>query len=140
MSTPSTSPFLVQPPFDADSVGDCIIQASEGAEFKVLRAILGMASCVFRDMFDMPPPQSDSTENTKKEDSAPLPVIPVSEDAETLQVMLQMIYPIAPPSIQSITLANKLATACAKYFIHEGKLQLYVRNILNQDKSLKDDA
>ncbi|KAG8905310.1 hypothetical protein FRC00_013356, partial [Tulasnella sp. 408] len=140
MSTPTTSPFLVQPPFDADSVGDCIIQASDGAQFKVLRAILGMASCVSRDMFDMPSPQSDSGENTKKGDSAPLPVIPVSEDAETVQIMLQMIYPIAPPSIQSITLANKLATACAKYFIHEAKLQLYVRNILSQNESLESDA
>ncbi|KAG9023452.1 hypothetical protein FS837_005805, partial [Tulasnella sp. UAMH 9824] len=140
MSTTTNSPFLVPPPFDTDSFGDCIIQASDGAEFKVLRAILGVASCVFRDMFDMPPPQTDSTENTKKGDSAPLPVITVSEDSETLQVMLQMIYPIAPPSIQSIKLANKLAAACAKYFIHEGKLKLYVRSILNQDKSLKDDA
>lgn len=140
MSTPTTSPFLVQPPFDADSFGDCIIQASDGAEFKVLRAILGMASCVFRDMFDMPSSQSDSTENTRAGYSAPLPIIPVTEDAETLQVMLQMIYPITPPSIQSITLAHKLATACDKYFIDTAKVQLHVRAILKQNDSLETDA
>ncbi|KAG8940702.1 hypothetical protein FRC00_012849, partial [Tulasnella sp. 408] len=113
--------------------------ASDGAEFKALRAILGMASCVFRDMFDMPPAQSDSAENTKTGDSSPLPIIPVTEDAETLQVMLQMIYPITPPSIQSIMLAHKLATACGKYFIDTAKVQLHVRAILNQNDSLETD-
>ncbi|KIO24833.1 hypothetical protein M407DRAFT_25794 [Tulasnella calospora MUT 4182] len=141
MTTPSTSSFLVQPPFDAESFGDCIIQASDGAELKVLRAILGMASCVFRDMFDMPPPpESNAGENTGKGDVTPLPVIPVAEDAETLQVMLQMIYPLAPPSIQSITQAHKLATACAKYFIDTPKVQLHVRQILSQNDSLEMDA
>ncbi|KIO24255.1 hypothetical protein M407DRAFT_26369 [Tulasnella calospora MUT 4182] len=140
MTTPSTSSFLVQPPFDAESFGDCIIQASDGAEFKGLRAILGMASCIFRDMFDMPPPPSNTAENTGMGDVTPLPVIPVAEDAETLQAMLQMIYPLAPPRIQSITLAHKLATACAKYFIDTAKVQLHVHAILNKNDSLEMDA
>ncbi|KAG8915468.1 hypothetical protein FRC01_003648 [Tulasnella sp. 417] len=139
MTAPSTS-FIVQAPFDTESLGDCIIQTSEGAEFKVLRAILSMASCIFRDMFGMPSPTLDAAENVKTGDAAPLPVIPVSEDAETIQAMLQMIYPLAPPSIQSITLAHKLATASAKYFIETAKVQLHVRAILSQSSSLEMDA
>lgn len=132
----ATTPFVVQPPFDAKSVGDCIIRTPDGTEFKVFKAILSMASPIFRDMFDMPTVTSKEAENSLAENEASLPVIPVQEDAETLQALLQMIYPITPPLIQSMTLAGKLVTTCDKYFIDAAKVQLYVRGILSHEESL----
>ncbi|KIO24830.1 hypothetical protein M407DRAFT_25791 [Tulasnella calospora MUT 4182] len=66
-------------------------------------------------------------------------VIPVEEDAATLQVLLQMIYPIDPPPITSFPLAQKLVTACNKYFMSTAKLRLYLRSALNDDQFMKED-
>ncbi|KAG8905246.1 hypothetical protein FRC01_008421 [Tulasnella sp. 417] len=135
MTEPTTPAFVPHPPFDSESTGDCIIQASDGAKFHVYRAVLCMGSVVFRDMFDMPPAPSSTTE----ESNQALPVIPVQEDAETLQALLQLMHPIDPPSITSLHLAQKLVTACEKYFISMAKLRIYLRSILTEYEVLKKE-
>lgn len=128
-----TTKFVVSPPFDSESVGDCILRTSDGAEFKVVKAILYLGSTIFRDMFDMPPvTHADESE-------ASLPVVPVEEDPETIQVLLQMLYPIEPPPISTLSLAKKLVTACDKYFVNPFKAQLYLKKILSDKQSLKED-
>ena len=76
--------FVVSPPFDADSVGDCIIQSSDGVQFKVVRAILTLASDVFTDMFGLPQPQDKSSDSIT-------PIIVVTEDSLTLHALLMTI-------------------------------------------------
>ncbi|KAG8949860.1 hypothetical protein FRC04_008163 [Tulasnella sp. 424] len=136
MTEQATTPFVIQPPFDAESVGDCIIRTPDGTEFKVFKAILAMASPIFRDMFDMPAVASKEAENGHSENETSLPVIPVQEDVETLQALLQILYPITPPLIHSMMLARNLVTACDKYFIDFAKVKLYVRGILSHEESL----
>ncbi|KAG9031799.1 hypothetical protein FS837_002888 [Tulasnella sp. UAMH 9824] len=134
MTEPTTPRFIVHPPFDAESTGDCIIQSVDGAEFHVHRAILSMASTVFRDMFDMPSTPSGTTE-----EPSPIPVIPVQEDGETLQALLRLMHPIDPPSIKSLQFAQQLVTACDKYFISTAKLRIYLRGILSEEQCLKEE-
>lgn len=126
--------FVVQPPFDMESTGDCILQTPKGTKFKVLQAILCMASSIFKDMFDLPTVTSSATQ-----ESTALPIIPVQEDAETLQALLQMLYPIDPPPIKSLQLAQKLLGACDKYFVSTAKLRLYLRCLLSDDQFLKEE-
>ncbi|KIO24822.1 hypothetical protein M407DRAFT_8729 [Tulasnella calospora MUT 4182] len=87
-------------------------------------------------MFEMPSARSDITHTTDESNS--VPVIPVQEDAETLQALLQLMHPIEPPSVQSLQQAQKLATACDKYFISTVKCGLYLRSLLNEDRFLKE--
>ncbi|KAG8961413.1 hypothetical protein FRC00_012311 [Tulasnella sp. 408] len=128
-----TTKFVISSPFDSESVGDCIVRTPDGVEFKVAKVILYMGSTIFRDMFDMPPvTRADESE-------ASLPVVPVEEDPETIQVLLQMLYPIEPPPISTLSLAKKLATACDKYFVNPIKVQLHLKKILGDKQSLKED-
>ncbi|KAG9023453.1 hypothetical protein FS837_005806, partial [Tulasnella sp. UAMH 9824] len=129
----SSAKFNVQHPFDAESAGDCILRACDGTEFKVSRLVLSLASTILHDMFALPPVASEPKDQTD------VPMIPVEEDAPTLQALLQMIYPMDPPQITSLSLAQKLAVACDKYFISTAKLRLYLRDALNDDRVFKED-
>lgn len=132
--TESVSPnFIVQPPFDSRSVGDCIIRTPDGTEFKVVKAILYLGSTVFRDMFDIPQVGHES------KDEANIPFIPVEEDPETIQALLRLLYPIEPPPINSLSLARKLVTACDKYFVNTAKVQLHLKGILSDRQSMKEN-
>ncbi|KAG8913779.1 hypothetical protein FRC00_001609 [Tulasnella sp. 408] len=125
--------FIVQPPFNSESVGDCILRSPDGTEFKVVKAILYLGSTIFRDMFDIPQ-ASNASEN-----QADLPVVPVEEDPESMQTLLQMLYPVEPPPIKSLSLARKLVTACDKYFVNSAKVRLHLKEILSKSQSLEED-
>ncbi|KAG8961410.1 hypothetical protein FRC00_012308 [Tulasnella sp. 408] len=131
--TAPTTKFIVPPPFDSESVGDCILRTPDGTEFRVVKAILYLGSTIFRDMFDMPPPAK------AEEDEANKPIIPVEEDPETMQALLQMLYPVEPPSVESLSLAGKLVTACDKYFVNNAKVRLHLKEILSKKQSLEED-
>ncbi|KAG8895428.1 hypothetical protein FRC01_012368, partial [Tulasnella sp. 417] len=132
-TTPSTN-TIVKAPFDASSVGDCFLRSSDGANFKASRVILSIASPFFRDMFALPQP-GDETSNTTSE----LPVIPVEEDAQTLETFLTMLYPLDPPVIQSYEVATKLVRACDKYLISPLRLKACLRDMLATPEALKRD-
>ncbi|KAG9040669.1 hypothetical protein FS837_000324 [Tulasnella sp. UAMH 9824] len=131
-STTATK-FIVPPPFDSESAGDCILRAPDGTEFKVFKAILYVGSTIFRDMFDMPPAAQEN------KDEAIMPTISVEEDPETMQTLLQMLYPVEPPSVKSLSLAWKLVTACDKYFVNNEKVRLHLKETLRNSQSLKED-
>ncbi|KAG8889493.1 hypothetical protein FRC00_014492, partial [Tulasnella sp. 408] len=133
MAETSSTEFAIQHPFDAESSGDCILRAGDGTEFKVSRAVLSFASSIFRDMFALPPVSGEGKDQTD------IPVIPVEEDSPTLQVLLQIIYPIDPPHITSFPLVQKLVVACDKYFISTAKLRLHLRDVLNDDQFFRED-
>ncbi|KAG9041275.1 hypothetical protein FS837_012474 [Tulasnella sp. UAMH 9824] len=133
MSDTSIPKFIVQHPFDAESDGDCILRTCDGAEFKASKAVLSLASSIFHDMFALPPVASEGKDQTE------IPVVPIEEDAPTLQALLQMIYPIDPPQIASFPLVQRLVIACDKYFISTAKLQLHLRDALNDDHFFEED-
>lgn len=110
--------YQVKPPFGPDSTGDCILRTRDGTVFKVVRSVLSLASPVFGDMFGLPGDQDQ------------IPTIDVQEDPETMETLLELLYPQEPPNIASYDLAVKLIAACDKYFIDVMRLRYFLYNIL----------
>lgn len=68
---------------------DIVLRSSDLVDFHVHRSALVVSSPVFRDMFSLPQPQNDAVPEA-------LPVVHLSEDAETLNSLISMLYSVAP--------------------------------------------
>ncbi|KAG8908627.1 hypothetical protein FRB99_004915 [Tulasnella sp. 403] len=121
--------FLVQPPFDHDSSGDCILQTPCGTQFKVFRNILSLASPVFKTMFDLPQPSISSSPTV---DLANLPIIVVTETAKVMQELLRILYPMEVVQLRSIDLVFSLVEACDKYEIPLSKVVAAARDLFSK--------
>jgi len=78
-------------------------------DFHTHKAILSIASTLFKDMFSIPqPPQSAEGDPT-------LPIIQISESAESFETFLRLIYPVEPPSITSLQAVDSLFRLAEKY-------------------------
>ncbi|KAG8908622.1 hypothetical protein FRB99_004910 [Tulasnella sp. 403] len=126
MTTPAPA-FAVDPVFGPDTAGNCVLQSSDSFKFKVHHIVLSIASPFFRDMFNLPQ-QSGSLEPGE------LPVIPMTEDGETIQALLLLIYPGQLTRIQTVELAIKLAVAWDKYLLPPDLLQAALRRTIYSDK------
>ncbi|TFY56450.1 hypothetical protein EVJ58_g7634 [Rhodofomes roseus] len=84
---PKSAPALFNRP-DAD----VILSSSDNTNFRVYRQILTLASPFFETMFSLP--QSTTSY------SSPPPIIPVEEDARTLEDLLRICYPVRDPQLQ----------------------------------------
>ena len=65
---------------------DIILQSSDRVKFRTNKTILSMSSTFFNDMLSLPQPSDEVVDE--------LPVVCLSEDAETLNSLLMMLYPI----------------------------------------------
>ncbi|KAF8153488.1 hypothetical protein K438DRAFT_1987624 [Mycena galopus ATCC 62051] len=79
-------------PFDSQDA-DVILRTSDGADFRLHKAVLSLVSPVFWDMFMLPQPHSDDTA---------LPVVKVSEDSVTLDRALRFFYPGTQPVVENL--------------------------------------
>lgn len=72
--------------FDNSPTADIILRSGgpKVVEFRAHRVILSIASPVFETMFSLPQPGVEKS----------LPVCDLSEDANTLEVLLRFIYPV----------------------------------------------
>ncbi|KAG9007162.1 hypothetical protein FRB90_009501 [Tulasnella sp. 427] len=130
MSSAESSPsskFVVPPPFDSSSPGDCVLQSADGVQFKALRQILAFGSSVMADMFSLPQPAKPSKGEQDNSNDDELPVIPMGEDAETILNLLLLLYPPSMPSQLGVHAALKLADAHDKYMIPKNRLCTVVR-------------
>jgi len=85
---------------DADVIVRAPLQqgSKELKDFHVHKAILSIASTLFRDLFSIPqPPQPSESDTT-------LPIVQIAESAGVFEVFLRLIYPIEPPVIDSLQL------------------------------------
>ncbi|KAL5513373.1 hypothetical protein ACEPAH_3772 [Sanghuangporus vaninii] len=100
------------PPFDGPE-GDVILRTSDSVDFWVLRAVLGLASPVFKTMFTLPQP------TVKQEEQTQPPIIPISELSRTIDLLLRLCYPIEAPRLsdQGVTLIGDVLGAALKYEI-----------------------
>lgn len=128
--------FMVQPPFDDSSPGDCIIQSIDGVRFKALRQILVLASSVMDDMFSLP--QGEVKTEPQAETADHLPIITLDEYAETIHNLLILLYPTSVPNNLGVQGAIKLASAYDKYFIPKDRLRLSIGTLYSSKKALKD--
>ncbi|KAJ1309961.1 hypothetical protein OPQ81_006720 [Rhizoctonia solani] len=104
MSSPTGKPVepdskLFQPP----SGGDLTLRSSDGVEFKAHSLLLHIASSVFSDMFQV------GTNNHR--------VVDLAEDSQTISLMLEHIYPVKTPAIDSFGKLEKCLTVAQKYDI-----------------------
>lgn len=112
MDSRSPSPEFLHPyPFD-DGSADIVLQSCDGVDFRVFRSILSKASPFFDGMFMLPPPKSPSDNAAERE---AVPMVPVSEDSETLDTLLRMCYPVQPPSLDEVWHVERVAEAARKY-------------------------
>jgi hypothetical protein len=72
--------------FSNSPTADIILRSGgpKAVEFMTHRAILSIASPVFETMFSLPQPKAERS----------LPVCDLSEDANTVEALLRLIYPV----------------------------------------------
>ncbi|TFK84567.1 hypothetical protein K466DRAFT_665077 [Polyporus arcularius HHB13444] len=82
----------VRAPFDYPD-WDVALRSSDGVLFRLHKMILGKASPVFEGMFALP-----------ADPAAPgqLQIVDMTEDADTLEHLLRIIYPVPPPTITAV--------------------------------------
>jgi hypothetical protein len=86
---------------------DVILQSSDLVPFRVHKSVLVASSPFFSDMFSLPQPN----------DAAPneLPVVNLSENAEVLNSLISMLYPVPPEVPRSSYYILLLLAAAEKY-------------------------
>ncbi|TFK33441.1 hypothetical protein BDQ12DRAFT_727763 [Crucibulum laeve] len=89
-------------PFD-DSNAEIILRSSDNVDFHVHRLILSLASPVFETMFTLPQGNTDS------------PLVQMSEDSSTVDILLRYCYPTDVPEISDLGLLKKVMEAAMKF-------------------------
>ncbi|KAF7966148.1 hypothetical protein HWV62_39926 [Athelia sp. TMB] len=99
-------------PFD-DADADVVLRSSDNVDFKVFRLFLSFGSPFFKDLFSLPQSVGNNSETR-----GGLPVVPVSETARTLRMLLSMCYPMGavdPPALDKPDDVAMLLDAAIKY-------------------------
>jgi len=92
--------------FCADDA-DVIIRAAGTLDFRAHKFILSLASPVFKGMFTVPQPPTDTTDT--------LPRVDVDESADTWEDILRTIYPMPHPIIDNLDGPEPILLAEKKY-------------------------
>ncbi|KAJ7645509.1 hypothetical protein DFH06DRAFT_1211562 [Mycena polygramma] len=95
-------------PYDDPAHADLILQSSDNVNFFVYRLLLSLVSPVFKDMFAMPQPVSESAAESH-------PVIPVAEDSETLHKILTWCDPRVFPALGTLEEIQIVLRVADKY-------------------------
>ena len=99
-------PVALSTVFCADDA-DVIIRAAGTCDFRVHKHTLSLASPIFKDMFTVPQPPTNTP--------GTLPHVDVDESAETWEHILQIVYPMANPVINDLNDLEFLLLAAKKY-------------------------
>jgi len=103
-----------------------IIRSSDLVDFRVHKPVLAMASPLFADLLTLPQP-------SKSESVDGLPVVHLPEDAELLNSVVSMLYPIRPVIPDSYDKVLYLLAACQKYDMVQ--IQSSIRAEVNREGS-----
>ncbi|KIJ07867.1 hypothetical protein PAXINDRAFT_18964 [Paxillus involutus ATCC 200175] len=101
-------------PFD-HAKADVILRSSDNIDFRVFKLFLSLASPFFETLFDIPQPTEETEEQEIKDG---LPVIPVSEDSNTLDALLRFCYPCTlaeDPNLEELKDVVDVLDAAKKY-------------------------
>jgi len=85
-----------------------IIRSSDHVNFRVHKSLLAMASPFFRDQLSLLQPSDNKSADG-------LPVVQLSEDAELLNSLVSMLYPVCVAKPKSYDKVLDLLAACQKY-------------------------
>ncbi|KAI0366967.1 hypothetical protein BV20DRAFT_981588 [Pilatotrama ljubarskyi] len=109
--TPQACPKAPHP-FNQASA-DIILRTCDRVDFHVHSPILAQASPFFADMLALPQPPPNSASDLSSETTTP--VVDVSEDSETLELLLRLLYPIAKPKMEDPRRMVPVLKAATKY-------------------------
>ncbi|GJE90663.1 hypothetical protein PsYK624_068070 [Phanerochaete sordida] len=104
-----------RPPFPNTPFADIILRSSDGEEYRLCKATLAQASSVFADMFSLPQPDDASGVADEQKDG--LPVLPLSEPAHQLDVLLRFCIPQMPPTLDDLATTVSVLEGARKYQI-----------------------
>ncbi|KAH9009131.1 hypothetical protein EDB85DRAFT_2163220 [Lactarius pseudohatsudake] len=85
-----------------------IVRSSDGVDFRVHKPVLAVSSLFFKDLLSLPQPPDDEHVDS-------LPVIQLSEDADLLNSLVSLLYPLSPVIPSSYEKVFALLAACQKY-------------------------
>ncbi|KAI0046374.1 hypothetical protein FA95DRAFT_1606948 [Auriscalpium vulgare] len=103
------------PPFD-HAHADLVLRSSDGMRFRVFKPILSLASPVFSDMLDLGAPL-EGTPAASDEKCGELPMVTLSEDARTLDLLLRWCYPVKAQKLSPLEDVRRLVAVAQKYGI-----------------------
>ncbi|KAI0046378.1 hypothetical protein FA95DRAFT_1560156 [Auriscalpium vulgare] len=117
LSSPASTELQLQPqdaapPFDGP-FADMILRSCDGIRFHVSKYILSIASPVFADMFRLAVAAASLDEMCDG-----LPMVPMTEDAATLDLLLRWCYPTPRPPLATLEDVQRMVGAMQKYDIH----------------------
>jgi len=96
-------------PYDSTAYSDIILRSVDLIDFYVLKSFLCYVSPSFKNLFNIPAPETNETVNG-------LPIVPVTETSGTLHLLLDYIYPNeGEPKLDDITPFLNVAQATQKY-------------------------
>lgn len=105
------------PPFSFNAVdADIVIISSDDHKFTVHRSALSLASVVFKDTFSAPAPSAPSQSNAEEFHDGH-PIIRLSEDQQTLDILLKLIYPTDNPPLSTVSDILKANAVLDKYIV-----------------------
>jgi hypothetical protein len=85
-----------------------ILRSSDQVNFRIHKPVLAMSSPFFQDLLSLPQPPDDELVDG-------LPVVTLSEDADLLNSLISLLYPISPVIPDSYEKVFALLAACQKY-------------------------
>ncbi|KAN0137903.1 hypothetical protein V8E53_004387 [Lactarius tabidus] len=85
-----------------------ILRSSDQVNFRIHKPVLAMSSPFFKDLLSLPQPPDDELVDG-------LPVVTLSEDADLLNCLISLLYPISPVIPDSYEKVFALLAACQKY-------------------------
>ncbi|EPS96051.1 hypothetical protein FOMPIDRAFT_157667 [Fomitopsis schrenkii] len=118
-TTPPTIRTTATYPFNKSNA-DVVLYASDDVDFHVHAQILCMASDVFDSTLSIPQPNVSDPRDIHSETG--LPLIRVSEDAQTLDRLLRLCYPVADPKLSSLDDIKPVLAAAVKYQMEEATM------------------
>jgi hypothetical protein len=109
---------------------DFILRSSDQVNFRVHKGVLAMSSPFFKDLLSLPQPPDDELVDG-------LPVVQVPENAELLNSLVSLLYPIPPIIPRSYKKVYALLAACQKYDM--ASTQSYIRGEISLGSFPKPD-
>lgn len=101
----------------AETHADMILRSSDGVDFYVMKGILAVSSPIFQDMTSLAKPLTADGKCTSVDVSEEgLPVVVMYEsDANILDTLLRILYPVVTPRLDHLSLISGLLCAAQKY-------------------------
>lgn len=123
-NTTTTNPITAPEPFDGRDNADIILRSSDQYDFHVHKVVLVLASPFFKQMFSLSQP-TDSSSSTPGAATEPLPIIPMTEDRDTIDYLLRLCYPVTDPTPPSdVKTVATILEAAMKYELEEARVIL----------------